>query len=87
MKGREEFLKQDDFLKHRIGNLKEALNAFGKKNEFYYSTMEENMNLINEINILRKEANIYLNKYSNFKYLSKIKRVDELKRKRKKQIE
>lgn len=87
MKGREEFLKQDNFLKHRISNLKDALNAFGKKNEFYYSTMEENTNLINEINILRKEANIYLNKYSNFKYLSKIKRVDKLTKKRKKNIE
>ncbi|XP_060864243.1 uncharacterized protein LOC132940541 [Metopolophium dirhodum] len=83
MKGRAEFLKQDVFLKHRIRNLKDALNVFGKKNEFYYSTMEENTNLINEINILRKEANIYLNKYSNFKYLSKIKRVDELTRKKK----
>jgi len=80
MKGREEFLKQDSFLKQRIGNLKDALNAFGKKNEFYYSTMEENTNLINEINILRKEANIYLNKYNNFKYLSKNKRVNKKKK-------
>lgn len=84
IKGREEFLKQDDFLKHRISSLKDELNASGKKNEFYYSTMEENTKLMNEINMLRKEANFYLNKYTNFKYLSTMKRVDELKKKKKK---
>ncbi|XP_060844732.1 cilia- and flagella-associated protein 57-like, partial [Rhopalosiphum padi] len=63
IKGREEFTRQDDFLKHRIDSLKAMLNAFGKKTEFYYSIMEENTNLINEISNLRKEANIYLKKY------------------------
>lgn len=87
MKGREEFLKQDNFLKHRISSLKDSLNAFGKKNEFYYSTMEENTNLIDEINALRKEANMYLNKYTNFKYLSTMKRINELRKKKKKNSE
>ncbi|KAE9523980.1 hypothetical protein AGLY_015627 [Aphis glycines] len=56
IKGREEFFKQDDFLKRRINSLRDMLRSFGKKNEFYYSTMEENTNLMNEINDLRKEA-------------------------------
>lgn len=72
IKGREEFFKQDDFLKRRINSLRDMLRSFGKKNEFYYSTMEENTNLMKEINDLRKEASIYLNKYNNLKYISKM---------------
>lgn len=65
------------------------LCSFGKKNEFYYSTMEENTNLMNEINDLRKKANIYLNKYNNLIYISKmeenkkkLKRIQDSKKKK-----
>lgn len=75
-------------MKHRIDSLKAMLNAFGKKTEFYYSIMEENTNLINEISNLRKEANIYLKKYNDLKSILKMKeykkeleRIKALKRK------
>lgn len=77
-------------MKFRIDSLKEILSEFAKKNELYYSIMEENTNLINKIGILRENAKMYLTKYNNFKHLSKVKtnitgakRVDELPKKKK----
>ncbi|XP_025200516.1 LOW QUALITY PROTEIN: cilia- and flagella-associated protein 57-like [Melanaphis sacchari] len=75
IKGREEFFKQDDFLKRRIKSLRNMLNSFGKKNKFYYLTMEENTNLMKEINNLRKNANTYLKKYNNLKNILEMEEI------------
>lgn len=66
---RVEFNRQRRFLQRSIDGFKRTIKSLEVKNESHRLIMEENSKLIEEINGFRNDANTYLTKYNNLKYL------------------
>lgn len=69
VESRLEFDRQRQHLERVIRNLKSSLKALKTKNESHYLIMEENTKLIDEIDVLRNEANKHLTDYNRLRNL------------------